>query len=207
MPACAGDLPLSIYHSCALPTELHGIPYIYEQHHRSRLNCFALSGILFSPALPFVFHFVCCCVTATIQPSILTTSLGLALLPICSSTTYPVSCRFGNYRSRLLSFVWPYFTALFHAVFFLATRDWSLSLPFQLMALHDPLRDYSPPLLPLCIQYIQPTCRDCTLHVPRRWWQWTDSNHRSSYCYIPVAPADRGRTLQSALSAYRLSLP
>ena len=41
-------------------------------------------------------------------------------------------------------------TALFHAVFFLATRDWSLSLPFQLRALHDPLRDYSPPILPLC---------------------------------------------------------
>ena len=52
-------------------------------------------------------------------------------------------------------------TALFHAVFFLATRDWSLSMPFQLRALHDPLRDYSPPILPLCIQYIQPTCRDC----------------------------------------------
>ena len=57
---------------------------------------------------------------------------------------------FGNYRSRLLSFLWPYFTALFHAVFFLATRDWSLSMPFQLRALHDPLRDYSPPILPLC---------------------------------------------------------
>lgn len=60
--------------------------------------------------------------------------------------------RFGTYRSRLLSFLWPYFTALFHAVSFLATRDWSLSLPFQLRALHDPLRDYSPPILPLCFQ-------------------------------------------------------
>ena len=83
---------------------------------------------------------------------------------------------FGNYRSRLLSFLWPYFTALFHAVFFLATRDWSLSMPFQLRALHDPLRDYSPPILPLCIQYIQPTCRDCSLHVPRRLWKVPDSN-------------------------------
>ena len=54
----------------------------------------------------------------------------------------------------------------------------SLSLPFQLRALHDPLRDYSPPILPLCIQYIQPTCRDCTLHVPRRLWKVVDSNHR-----------------------------
>jgi len=63
-------------------------------------------------------------------------------------------------------------TALFHAVFFLATRDWSLSLPFQLRALHEPRHlsvghgvitatAYSPPILPLCIQYIQPTCRDC----------------------------------------------
>ena len=84
----------------------------------------------------------------------------------------------GNYRSRLLSFLWPYFTALFHAVFFLATRDWSLSLPFRLRALHDPLRDYSPPILPLCIQYIQPTYRDCSLHVPRRMWKVMDSNHR-----------------------------
>ena len=82
----------------------------------------------------------------------------------------------GNYRSRLLSFLWPYFTALFHAVFFLATRDWSLSLPFRLRALHDPLRDYSPPILPLCIQYIQPTYRDCSLHVPRRLWKVAESN-------------------------------
>ena len=52
----------------------------------------------------------------------------------------------------------------------------SISLPFQLRALHDPLRDYSPPILPLCIQYIQPTCRDCTLHVPRRLWKVKDSN-------------------------------
>lgn len=54
----------------------------------------------------------------------------------------------------------------------------SLSLPFQLRALHDPLRDYSPPILPLCIQYIQPTCRDCTPHVPRRLWKVRDSNPR-----------------------------
>lgn len=31
------------------------------------------------------------------------------------------------------------------------------------------LSDYSPPLLPLCFQLIQPTCRDCSLHVPRRF--------------------------------------
>ena len=55
----------------------------------------------------------------------------------------------------------------------------SLSMPFQLRALHDPLRDYSPPILPLCIQYIQPTYRDCTLHVPRRLWMVRDSNPRA----------------------------
>ena len=36
------------------------------------------SGFLIS------IRFACCCVTATIQPSIPTTSLGLILLPICS---------------------------------------------------------------------------------------------------------------------------
>ena len=60
----------------------------------------------------------------------------------------------------------------------------SLSLPFQLRALHDPLRDYSPPILPLCIQYIQPTCRDCSLHVPRRLRKVRDSNSRS---VLPLA--------------------
>ena len=57
----------------------------------------------------------------------------------------------------------------------------SLSMPFQLMALHDPLRDYSPPILPLCIQYIQPTCRVCTLHDPRRLWKVADSNRLLIY--------------------------
>ena len=41
------------------------------------------------------------------------------------------------------------------------------------------LSDYSPPFLPLCIQYIQPTCRDCTLHVPRRLRKVRDSNPRA----------------------------
>ena len=54
----------------------------------------------------------------------------------------------------------------------------SLSMPFQLRALHAPLRDYSPPILPLCIQYIQPTYRVCTLHDPRRLRKVRDSNPR-----------------------------
>ena len=64
----------------------------------------------------------------------------------------------------------------------------SLSMPFQLRALHDPLRDYSPPILPLCIQYIQPTCRDCTPHVPRRLWKVMDSNHRSRPSLVACCP-------------------
>ena len=56
MPACAGDLPLPIYHSCALHLNYTAC-HVYCKHHRSRLNCFALTGILFSPALPFVFSF------------------------------------------------------------------------------------------------------------------------------------------------------
>ena len=63
----------------------------------------------------------------------------------------------------------------------------SISLPFQLRALHEPRHlsvghgvitatAYSPPILPLCIQSIQPTCRDCSLHVPRRLWKVAESN-------------------------------
>ena len=68
----------------------------------------------------------------------------------------------------------------------------SLSMPFQLRALHDPLRDYSPPILPLCIQYIQPTCRDCTLHVPRRLWKVAESNRLLIRGSLMSPP--RGRT-------------
>ena len=128
-----------------------------------------------------VFRFVCCCVTATIQPSILTTSLGLTLLPICSVCC----CVTATVTHQLVMLADSELTSSPPAVL----TDWlpslstpsalrSLSMPFQLMVLHDPLRDYSPPLLPLCIQYIQPTCRDCTLHVPRRLWKVRDSNPR-----------------------------
>ena len=68
----------------------------------------------------------------------------------------------------------------------------SLSMPFQLRALHDPLRDYSPPILPLCIQYIQPTCRDCTPHVPRRLWKVAESNRLLIRGSLMSPP--RGRT-------------
>ncbi len=148
--------------------------HVYCKHHRSRLNCFALTGILFSPALPFVFFVSYVAETATIRPSILTTSLGLALLPICLSTTYPV----GLADSEITSFLPVVLTGWIPSLSTPSALR-SLSLPFQLMALHDPLRDYSPPLLPLCIQYIQPTCRDCSPHVPRRLWKVRDSNPRA----------------------------
>ena len=115
----------------------------------------------------------------TIQPSILTTSLGLALLPICSVcccitatvTHQPVVLS----DSELTSFLPVVLTDWLPSLSTPSVLR-SLSMPFQLRALHDPLRDYSPLILPLCIQYIQPTCRDCSLHVPRRLWKVADSN-------------------------------
>ena len=67
-------------------------------------------------------RFACCCVTATIQPSIPTTSLGLTLLPICSVcccvtatvTHQPVVLS----DSEITFSRWQYFTTLFHAVSF-----------------------------------------------------------------------------------------
>ena len=129
-------------------------------------------------------RFVCCCVTATIQPSIPTTSLGLTLLPICSVcccvtatvTHQPVVLSDSELTSSPPVVLTDWIPSL-------STPSVlrSLSMPFQLRALHDPLRDYSPPILPLCIQYIQPTCRDCTLHVPRRLWKVADSNRLLIY--------------------------
>ena len=115
----------------------------------------------------------------TIRPSILTTSLGLALLPICSvccCITATVTHQLVMLAdSELTSFLPVVLTGWLPSISTPSVVR-SLSLPFQLMALHDPLRDYSPPLLPLCIQYIQPTYRDCTPHVPRRLWKVADSN-------------------------------
>ena len=88
-----------------------------------------------------VFRFVCCCVTATIQPSILTTSLGLTLLPICSVCC----CVTATVTHQLVMLADSELTSSPPAVL----TDWlpslstpsalrSLSMPFQLMALHDP---------------------------------------------------------------------
>ena len=105
---------------------------------------------------------VCCDCVATIRPSILTTSLGLALLPIRmlrhsrNQMHQPVMLS----DSEITSFLPVVLTGWIPSLSTPSALR-SLSMPFQLMVLHDPLRDYSPPLLPLCIQYIQPTCRDC----------------------------------------------
>lgn len=133
---------------------------------------------------------------ATIRLSIPTTSLGLTLLPICSvcccvSATImhqPVVLS----DSEITSFLPVVLTGWIPSLSTPSALR-SLSLPFQLRALHDPLRDYSPPILPLCIQYIQPTCRDCTPHVPRRLWKVKDSNLRNSLralwlLHVPAIP-------------------
>ena len=182
MPACAGDLPLPIYHSCALPSELYGIPYILQASPKpSELFCPFGHPFLSSFAFCFSFRLLLChsnhsTFNSHNFPRTYTTTYPYVAAPPQPNALTRKARRFGTYRSRLLSFLWPYFIALFHAVSFLATRDWSLSLPFQLRVLHVPFRDYSPPILPLCIQYIQPTCRDCTPHVPRRLWKVAESN-------------------------------
>ena len=131
-----------------------------------------------------IIRSVCCDCFATIRPSILTTSLGLTLLPICPAcccvtatvTHQPVVLSDSELTSSPPVVLTDWLPSL-------STPSVlrSLSLPFQLRALHDPLRDYSPPILPLCIQYIQPTCRDCTLHVPRRLWKVAESNRLLIY--------------------------
>ena len=51
--------------------------------------------------------------------------------------------------------------------------SWSLSMPFWVgRFLLIALRRYPSP----CVSICQPTCRDCSLHVPRRLWKVWDSN-------------------------------
>lgn len=87
MPVCRSK-PTS---DCALPTELHGIPYIFIHHtsswkpHQPTTYAQSPSALLdLQSGFRISIRSACCCVTATIQPSIPTTSLGLTLLPICS---------------------------------------------------------------------------------------------------------------------------
>ena len=123
-------------------------------------------------------------------PRTCTTTYLFSMLLCHSNRHAPTrdACRFGTYLVAS-GCTYGLVTVSFHSI-----RWRSLSLPFQLRALHDPLRDYSPPILPLCIQYIQPTCRDCTPHVPRRLWKVRDSNPRAfqlttnrRYCLRPLS--------------------
>ena len=149
-----------------MPTELHDTPYIFihhtsswQPHQPTSYDAEPIRTIGLAIRIPYFNSF--CMLRLCRNHS----AFNSHNFPRTYTTTYPYVAAspqpnaltrkaqgFGNYRSRLLSFLWPYFTALFHAVSFLAPRDWSLSLPFQLRALHDPFRDYSPPILPLCFQ-------------------------------------------------------
>ena len=99
-----------------------------------------------------IIRSVCCDCFATIRPSIPTTSLGLTLLPICSAcccVTATETHHVGPLDSELTSSPPVVLTDWLPSLSTPSVLR-SLSLPFQLRALHDPLRDYSPPILPLC---------------------------------------------------------
>ena len=127
-----------------------------------------------------MFRSLCCDCVATIRPSIPTTSLGLTLLPICSvccCVTATVTHQLVMLAdSELTSFLPVVLTGWIPSLSTPSALR-PISMPFQLRALHEPRHlsvghgvitatAYSPPLLPLCIQYIQPTCRDFTLARP-----------------------------------------
>ena len=122
-----------------------------------------------------IIRSVCCDCFPTIQPSILTTSLGLTLLPICSVcccvtatvTHQPVVLSDSELTSSPPVVLTDWLPSL-------STPSVlrSLSLPFQLRALHDPFRDYSPPILPLCISIfslLAGIARCTSLGVCGRW--------------------------------------
>lgn len=157
MPVCRTN-PTS---DCALPTELHDTPYIYSliqaagSHTNLRHTTQSPSALLDLQSGFRIIRSVCCDCVATIRPSIPTTSLGLTLLPICSVccsatatvTHQPVVLS----DSEITSFLPVVLTGWIPSISTPSALR-SLSLPFQLRALHDPLRDYSPPILPLCFQ-------------------------------------------------------
>ena len=164
----------------ALSAELHDTPYIYSliqaagSHTSLRHTTQSPSALLDLQSGFRIIRSVCCDVIATIRPSILTTfprTCATTCQPYCSHRDQPVVTAGSELTSSPPVVLTGWIPSLSTPS---ALR--SISLPFQLRALHDPLRDYSPPILPLCIQYIQPTCRDCSLHVPRRLWKVRESN-------------------------------
>ena len=129
------------------PTELHDTPYIYSliqaagSHTNLRHTRRAHPQYWTCNQDRISIRSVCCDVIATIQPSILTTSLGLALLPICSVCC----CDTATVTHQLVMLADSELTSFLPAVL----TDWlpslstpsvvrSLSMPFQLMVLHDP---------------------------------------------------------------------
>ena len=118
MPVCRTN-PTS---GCALPLSYTAY-HIYSKHHRSRLNCFALAGIPFSPALPKCLRSLCCDLIATIQPTSHVphfprpyTTTYLSCMLLCYSNRIPSR---GFYADSEITFSrWQYFTTLFHAVSF-----------------------------------------------------------------------------------------
>ena len=119
--------------------------HIYCKHHRSRLNCFALVGIPFSPALPSFVSFISLRLLATIQPtSHVPPSLGLTLLPIC-----PVGCYHSNHPHPvgLTDSEITYVRLLYSRPSFMSSLSthssvWSLSLPFQFRHPASPVLQY-----------------------------------------------------------------
>lgn len=179
--SCFMHLPLK---GRALPTELHGIPYIFIPHtsswqpHQPTTYAEPIRTIGLAIRIPyFNSFFMLPCYGNHIRPSILTTfprTCATTCQPYCSHRDQPVvtaGSEITSLRPVVLTGLVPSLST--------PSALRSISLPFQLRALHDPRHlsvghgvitatAYSPPILPLCIQYIQPTCRDCSLHVPRR---------------------------------------
>ena len=179
--------------SLCLPISPHDTPYIYSliqaagSHTSLRQQPQSPSALLDLQSGFCIIRSVCCDVIATIRPSILTTfprTCATTCQPYCSHRDQPVVTAGSEITSLRPVVLTGWIPSLSTPS---ALR--SISLPFQLRALHEPRHlsvghgvitatAYSPPILPLCIQYIQPTYRDCTLHVPRRLWKVQDSNLR-----------------------------
>ena len=121
-------------------------------------------------------HFVCCCVTATIQPTshvphfprpYTTTYLSRMLQLSRNHNPSRGSYRFGNYLRQIVVLATLFHVASFHSLIGLVSFD-AVSVP-----------PIGFPSVTIC----QPTCRDCTLHVPRRLWKVRESNPPAHLSY------------------------
>ena len=119
MPVCRSK-PTS---DCALPTELHGIPYIFiphtsswQPHQPTTYDAEPIRIIGLAIRIPY-YSF---CMLRLFRnhsafnshnfPRTYTTTYLFSMLLCHSNRHAPTrgALRFGNYRSRLLSFLWPY---------------------------------------------------------------------------------------------------